>query len=521
MILRKPYAILIKNFRLIHLVLSLLMIYLIYKTFGIYSFLNEYISGIPTTISNEVTKSLFGSLSVLISILIVIGSTTILALMKFKDKPVKLYIYNIISYILFVIYYIIASSIIKQLEVALVDIRTLKILSDLSFAAIIIEIVALVLSIIRSTGFDVKSFNFKKDLEDLNVETKDNEEFEVNTEVDTNLMKRRLNRTIRHFRYIRVENKFLFNLIFMFITFVIIIVLSINYFVINKKYKLNETLKTSSFLFNFEEGYVTKYDYNNNLINKDKELVIIKFKARTLYGEKQIKLGSLYLKIDNTNYYHTMNYQNENFDFGDTWTDQKINNNFKEYILTFEIPTSKENSKMTLKYADSLKTYDIIFKPISLNKKEQLSSVNYPDMMTFDNSIFENTSLKINNFEMADVFKFNYQSCLNDVCSSYYEYLRTSVDNGASYLLKLDGDFTFDEDIDKISSLYKFIKYFGKIIYIENDEAKEMNIEFRQVQPKKAKTDSTYIEITQSVYESERLALEFNIRGKVYTYNLK
>ena len=59
MILRKPYALLIKNFKLIHIILSLMMIYLFYKTNAILSFLGEYIGSSQIKISSDVLYSLF------------------------------------------------------------------------------------------------------------------------------------------------------------------------------------------------------------------------------------------------------------------------------------------------------------------------------------------------------------------------------------------------------------------------------------------------------------------------------
>ena len=68
MILRKPYAILIKNFKLIHFIMALMMGFLFYKTSSILSFLNDYLSSVATTIIHEVTSSLFSPLFVLIII---------------------------------------------------------------------------------------------------------------------------------------------------------------------------------------------------------------------------------------------------------------------------------------------------------------------------------------------------------------------------------------------------------------------------------------------------------------------
>lgn len=521
MILRKPYAILIKNFKLIHLVLSILTLYILYKTYAIFSFFNDYLNTIATTISSEITNSLFGFLPILVSILIIVFSFIILALMKFKDKPIKLYMYNIIIYISFIIYFVITSSTVKKLEISLVDVRTLKVLSDITTAMLIIEVVGFIICLVRSTGFDIKSFNFKKDLEDLDIQVEDNEEFEVNTDIDTNKLKRNFNKKMRHLRYIYIENKLIINIIAAALILLIALGIVINNVFIHKKYKLNQIVETDKYLFNFEESYVTKYDYNENLINKTTELVVIKFKTRTFYGVKNIGLGSFRLDVGGYKYYHKTSYKDKLFDFGETFNNQKIDNEFSEYILVFEIPTSKENEKMKLRYMDNFKIYTVDITPRSLNKEEEIMTSNIGDTVNFDKTILDNTTLTINSAEISDRFRYDYQLCFNDGCNSYYEYLVPSTDNNASHLLKLNYDYTYDQDIEKINSLYKFVKNFGKIKYLENDEYKVMNIPINEVKPKRAKSVDTYIELTDEVANSSNIIIEFNIRGKIYKYNVK
>ena len=52
MILRKPYAFLIKHFRLIHLVLSILFLYLLFQTGNINGFFNDFVNA--GYVTNEV-----------------------------------------------------------------------------------------------------------------------------------------------------------------------------------------------------------------------------------------------------------------------------------------------------------------------------------------------------------------------------------------------------------------------------------------------------------------------------------
>ena len=51
--------------------------------------------------------------------------------------------------------------------------------------------ISIVMYAFRATGFDIKKFDFAKDLEELDIETKDNEEFEVNLELETDKYQRK------------------------------------------------------------------------------------------------------------------------------------------------------------------------------------------------------------------------------------------------------------------------------------------------------------------------------------------
>ena len=282
MILRKPYAILIKNFKLIHIILAIFMGYLFYKTNMVLSFLNEYLSSVATTISSDVTSSLFGPLLIISLIIVILGSIIILSLMHFKDKPVKFYIFNILIHIILAVFYYVTFSIIKSLEVGLVDIRVLKVIHDFTLIALMIQFVGLIFVIFRATGFDIKNFDFKKDLEDLNITTSDNEEFEVDLEVDTGKLKRKFNKKIRHLRYIYLENKLLFNIIGSISIALISFLIYLNVGVYNKTFQLDEAFKTNQFIFNFTDSYVTKYDYQGVEIKKDYQYVAIKLSIKKI-----------------------------------------------------------------------------------------------------------------------------------------------------------------------------------------------------------------------------------------------
>ena len=75
MILRKPYAFLIKRFRLIHIVMSFMMVYLAYKTGEAVKYFNDYISS--DVILKSQASNYFNTIMFVIVILIVAFSAVV------------------------------------------------------------------------------------------------------------------------------------------------------------------------------------------------------------------------------------------------------------------------------------------------------------------------------------------------------------------------------------------------------------------------------------------------------------
>lgn len=524
MILRKPYAFLIKNFKLIHFIMAILMGYLIYKTSNLLSFITDYLSTIATTITNDVTTSLFGPLFFVVLIFVIIGSIIILTLMKFKDKPIKFYIYNIITCLLLAIFYYASFLIIKSLESGLVDVRTLKIIHDLSLVALIVQGIDFIIVAIRATGFDIKSFDFKRDIEELNITELDNEEFEVDVEFDSNKSKRYFNKKLRYLKYAYLENKLLFKVLITSIIAVVSIILLLNFKVYNRVYKLNDSFKTNEFIMNYIDSYYTKYDINNNVVKDGYELVVVRFNIRNLYNvQKTLNTGNIYLSLGKSKYYHTTKYRNDLYDFGSIYNNQSIENNFKTYTLEFLVPENKITDKMFIFYTDTDKRkIKIDVTPKSLNKKQKEEEKSLTETLNLKNSILKNSTLVINSYEIQEQFALDYKYCIKYECFNYKEILKPGTDNNEkTVLMKLNGTLKLDYSNNRIDDLYKFIKCFGKIKYRINGTLKTMDTEIIEIKPSKAKADDYFIEIKEEIKSADEIFIEFNIRNKIYKYYVK
>ena len=256
MILRRPYAFLIKHFRLIHLILFILFAYITLKANNILSFFKEYINvngNIEVIASNYINSLIFISI-----ILIIALSVTIYFLMRYKNKPRTLYIISILISILSVIAFIYLYSNIKVLETTAMSGKAIRILRDISgfnfWGLLIISIPIL----IRGLGFDIKKFNFTKDIADLKLEEKDREEVEVNVDLSANNIQRTGRKIGRELKYYYIENKLFINIILGIVAIILIIMFPFNKFVINRNLNEKETLNTSYFNLQVQDSYISE-----------------------------------------------------------------------------------------------------------------------------------------------------------------------------------------------------------------------------------------------------------------------
>lgn len=526
MILKKPFGFLIKYFRLIHLLLSTLIGYLLIKTMSIFSFISNYLK-LPNTLIEPVKNhELFPKSIYLVSISLIIGSIMILVLMKFKKKPVKIYIFTFLVVLFSIIGYLNVYSMFHTLEVELVDIRTLKFNQDIISTLFFLQAVCTLLLIVRATGFNIHKFNFTFELDDMNIEVEDSEEFEVNVELDSSKYKRRLKRIIRYGKYIFKENKllllFLTLLIFLFITIIILL----NIFVFHKIYKLGDLIETENFNFVFNEGYQTIYDSKMNSL-EDKAYIIVSFSVTAMGGEKtKIETSNLSLELNDHHFYHKED--NTSFlDLGVTYQNEKVGESTENYILLFEIPKNFLGDKMYLLYKQSLgKNIKIRVKPKNLDIEKKQKNYKLGSTIHFQGSKLGNATLTINNFDIASNFKNKYVFCVSkDECYDSYEYIiPTFQDNYDKVLVKINAEFKGDEEnnLSNIKSVESVFNTFARIEYqLENGEKYSSN-NFRFIYSKKIEKDNNYyIESDKNILNATEIKIIFNIRDREYCYRVR
>lgn len=529
MILRKPYAFLIKHFKLIHLIMTIFIGMLIYQTNTLLSFFNDFIGSTQTIVGMNVFETLFSSYSYIFCIGVILASLIIFILMSFKEKPRVYYGLNIIGYILLIVLYFYAGNTIGEMQKNILDERIVRAVRDFLNIAFIFQLYSIVTSFIRTIGLDVKKFDFKDDAEDLNLTDLDNEEFEVNVEFDSHTLKRKVRRGYRNLRYYFIENK----LILIIIIALLAIGISFGLYSAFKdntvEYKMNQSFSPVGYNMIIESAYTTSTDSRLNKISDDTSLVVVKFKIRTLNKTEKFVFGKLALQIGDNKYYHDIKNKSYVTDLGETYIGQALTDEYKEYILVYEIPASLKTSKMNLIYTEQIvsdmfkdKTDDIRIPltTINLDEKKEDEYINYNQTYIVGSGLLEGYEFKFNNIELNNSFKINYNVCVtNSECYSYYEYLSPSL-SGISdkAILKLNMDLVVPEG-GNVKSASDLITSFGSIEYIVDGVSKSTNIS-KKIDTTH-KDNCNYFEIKEEILDSNNITLVLKVRNDVFKFKIK
>lgn len=486
MILKKPYAFLIKYFKIIHIIIFILAFYINSHYNKISSFFKNYTSTAMYDIN--IAKDYLPTI-VFISVIILIGLFIImLYLMNKKDKPTKLYIFSIIYYVIIFITMFIAYNTIDSLFEGSLEQRTSRLYRDIYFMLNLPNYYFMFMYLIRGIGFDIKKFNFKKDLQELEINASDNEEFEFVLGNDAYKYKRKAHRIYREIIYFYKENKFIINVILGVLGAIILTIILINICINLHKYHVGSSVNSSKFTYKLNNAYVTSYDYEGNQINRNKRYVLIDMTI-TNRGENKLKPEDIYLAYNNKQSTLKLSLANSFSDIGNIYKGDIIPNKPTNLILVYEIPNNKKiyNTKLmvyTKTVVDGEKT-DYVYKEYKfklkdLDKNQITKTIKLNDNIQYGKQLYGNTNMTITNIELMDKYEYTYQKCKQeDNCQTITDVV-SPENKGLNQLLMVD----YTLNIDDKSLLYRstnanstqILNKFSKIQYTYKEEIKETTI---------------------------------------------
>lgn len=407
MIVRKPFAFLIKHFKAIHLFLFGLLVYVCYKYNGIVSFLRNYIST-GNGRYDAVNYINYTPIYVILGAILVM--IIIYYLMKYKDKPKKLYLFSIIGYIAVIILFIFLFNYLRTFSSSIIEQKTLRLYRDISLMGLIFQYIIIVIMLIRGLGFDIKKFNFSKDIQELNIDLTDNEEVELVMGFDTNKTKFKIRRFFREFRYFIREN-ILFTGLSLIVIVVILWIIVANYTSKNKVYKENEYFGVD-FNMLVNGSYLTKEDSSlKKLSVGSSSLLVVKFKISSNHSDV-LNPDNFILSIYGKTYSPNNKYCSSLKDIGKCYNKIKLSEEEKEYIFVYLVDDSVLNKKIYLKYDYGYLTnknnsvIKVRLNPDNIDDEEKTTK-RINDTLGFNNSVIGDYKLKIEEYNISDNYEIN------------------------------------------------------------------------------------------------------------------
>ena len=407
MIVRKPFAFLIKHFKAIHLFLFGLLVYVCYKYNGIVSFLRNYIST-GNGRYDAVNYINYTPIYVILGAIVVMA--IIYYLMKYKDKPKKLYLFSIIGYIAVIILFIFLFNYLRTFSSSIIEQKTLRLYRDISLMGLIFQYIIIVIMLIRGLGFDIKKFNFSKDIQELNIDLTDNEEVELVMGFDTNKTKFKIRRFFREFRYFIKEN-ILFTGLSLIVIVIILWIIVANYTSKNKVYKENEYFGVD-FNMLVNGSYLTKEDNSlKKLSVGNSSLLVVKFKISSNHSDV-LNPDNFILSIYGKTYSPNNKYCSSLKDIGKCYNKIKLTKQEKEYIFVYLVDDNVLNKKIYLKYDYGYLTnknnsvIKVRLNPDNIDD-EETTTKRINDTLEFNNSIIGDYKLKIEEYNISDNYEIN------------------------------------------------------------------------------------------------------------------
>lgn len=521
MILRKPYAFLIKHFQKINMLLLVLVLFLYNDASKFSKFAKGYATGGFYNEKIDSIANYFNFYIVLAFILVFVICAILIVLLKKKDKPYISYILVLVANLYSFILLIYANNYFTYKAMEGFKLVTAKVISDLSFIGTLLYYPLLIILVIRALGIDLKSFGFQEDKEFLEANEEDREEVEVEVQFDREKWIRKAKYYFRNTKYFVLEHLIPLSIITVIVLGLCVKTVYTYIFVDNKIYSMNDVVTSNEYKLKVKHTYLTDKDYSGNVVAGDGSYFILvdldvgnpTNRYRTFDIEKML------LFIDDDFYVPLTKYNNHFKDMGNLYKGESIDpKTTASYILVYQVPKPKKDANFILKYQDihkgktgKLVQIKIRVTDISTFKDKGLG--HYQEYMKVPINENNNMHFRISNYEIGKSTTYIYQACGTNGECPIYEVAYNAPQGKQVMHLK----FTLDDN--EREEFLDFINSYAKIKYVINDETKEVKI--KNAITKKYRGNHLYLIVPDEILNASKIDLMFTIRTYRYTYRLK
>lgn len=518
MIIKSPYAFLIKNFRKVHVALLLLGIYIYYKTMQIHSFVNEFLKLGTYDLYSEPISKYVSFLLIIAVIAVIITYVLMLRLLKKKNKPWKTYLVPIIDYVLLLVGFLFVYNYFKSYngDFNLANVRAMR---DIFFVGTLPQYIIFIILGIRIIGIDLKKFEFKQDEEFLQLEDKDKQEFEFSINIDKHSFIRIYRRLLRNLGYFYKEHQKIIN------AFGIAILVILFYrgvklvFVTHRVYRQGQDIGSSGYTIKINDAYFTNRDYKGKIIEKNYNFVVLDVSITNHSQRRKINFNRFHIMNGVSNYSPTSKLYGSYFkDLGTAYDDKTISRDETfNTLLIYKVDKKLKRYRFVLYYQEFVSRTETYLRKIKLKLKD-LSKIKDVTKTTlgkeFDIVIDgEEEEITFDNLEILDNVDYKQNKCNSTDCSVDDVYY--NVKDGYK-ILKLD----FESNGIDGKEMIDFLSKYGKINYIDNKD-EEKAVDISNAVDRSYLGKYVYILMPENISKSKKCQMIITVRNNRYTINLK
>ncbi len=533
MILKKPYGFLIKNFRLIHVILTILTIYIAINTKSILDFFVAYINnGYSVTVIDNMASSYISWITYVSIFLAFIIILAIYILLKVKKKPNKMYLFAIIYYIILFIFVIVSSYLINDLSNGLWSTAEARTYRDIARIVYYPQIIYIVMIGIRALGFNVKQFDFKNDLKELEITESDSEEIELNLNFKTYKAERIIRRFIREFYYYYLENKIIFYIVGSVVIVITGFLIFKSYEKLKYTYNENEAFNYNSFTIKVVDSMLTNVSLSGNKIYQDDYYLVLKFEiTNNSNNNKKLDYNNLKIYIGSKYIYPSLDIGNYFIDYGDPFmNDVFAPGETVVYIIPYMLEKSQVKNNYNLKIYNGsstksekflAKTINVKLRPDKYYDVSVVRNSKLNETVSFSSTFLGNTTLNIKSSVFDSRYEYKYEKCYREECKTYTDLIVIDNLNALKQtLIILDYDLNIDSEkgsYKNIKNITDFINAFASIEYtIDNNTyvASLKNVTTTNLK------DKLVLQTTNDILNADEVNLLITIRNRCYKFNI-
>lgn len=531
MVIKKPYAFLIRNFRLIHAVLFGLLLFIAVQSFGIYTFFSNYVKSHSFYATDGLANSYVPTSIFVVIVVAILVTFLIYYILSKKQKSNRAYLFIFMYCIVLFVYFIYVRSVFVGLEDAQMGIESSRAMRDISIIVMLPQIITLFILLGRTLGFNLKQFDFKKDLEEMEIDVSDNEEIEVSIGNDTYKIARFFRKVLRLSKYFVLENKLfvigLTSVIVLCVSFVIVSKLNVT----KESYSENDLIKASSLHYKVNNSYITQVDKDNIMISYNRYYILVDVSiTNNTKSSKLITRDTFRLKIGNESFLPSFTYAIKFSDVGDIFSPFELKpGDSVDKIVVFEIKSQDLANEYLFKisnlesYEENDQFKDIYIKPIYLNESKNKGTYTIPNEIKLNDTLLKDSIVHISSFEFGEKFKEEFVYTFdNNEKKGVYSVIPDSTNKGELIILKIKGNIKIDDSV----YMSKYIKYpadffeqYGVIRYRYQGNYK--TVKLKKINVNYNKDNYSYLEVTKEVSKANKIEFIILIRGVKYTFNLK